>query len=340
MYLKFTKLAILLFFFLACTTVPKTVFSAKEPSKDSLALKPHIQRIKIATVVTENLDFSKELYREWLDHLVVDEGTVSVAMANSWGTLKMAGRPYAMLRSKSGDDVYLRLIEGNIPKNYQAMTTYGWNAIEIIVESPDAVYEKLIKSPFEHIGGPENLGGGLSTIRAVQFKGPSEEVFYFTTDTGDRSKSTLLTPRAPIDRPFIMVLAGDDVSAITNFYVTTFKAENAFFIKTPIPLIASAQNLPSTHEFSLGLLRLSAFSNSIEVDGYPPTAGPRPTLEGTLPAGVSITSFTITNLDLIDSKLFVSPPRRFSGIGYEGNRAVTIVGRAGELIELIEESEE
>ena len=338
MYLKNTTVVLTFFLFCCCTVVRKNTVSINESVKDSKAvLTPNIQRIKIATVVTRDVNATKKLYSNWLDYRIVEEGTISKAMANSWGTPRTEKKPFALLQPESGDDVYLRVIQGTVPENYKAMTTYGWNTIEIIVENPDAVYEKFIKSPFVHIGGPENLGNGLSSIRAVQFKGPSEEIFYFTTDTGDRSKSSLLTPRVPIDRPFIMVVAGADARAITDFYVATFNAKEAFFIETPISLIASAQNLSKDYKFPLGLVRLGAFSNSIEIDGYSENAKVRPTSEGELPPGVSITSFTVNNLNLIDSKLFIASPISHSGVGYDGNRTATIIGTAGELIELIEE---
>jgi len=326
--------------FLWCcyTVVSQDAFVRSNIHEDSIpVIVPNITRIKIATVVTKDLKSTKRLYSDWLTYEVVEEGTISDDIANSWGTPNMADKPYALLQPESGDDVYLRIIQGAVPENYKAMTTYGWNAIELIVENPDAVYSKLIKSPFVHIGGPENLGAGLSSIRAVQFKGPSEEVFYFTTDTGDRTKSTLLTPRAPIDRPFIMVVAGPDARAMTDFYTSTFNAVEALFIESPIDLIATAQNLPKGHKFQLGLVRLGAFSNAIEIDGYSKTAKLRSKTEGELPPGVSITSFTVNNLNLIDPNLFIAAPIRYSGLGYEGNRTATLIGLAGELIELIEE---
>jgi len=160
---------------------------------------PNLERIKIATVVTQDINVTKALYGEWLGYRIVEDGMIPKPLANSWGTPEMDGKPYALLQGESGDDVYLRVIQGTLPKGYKAMTTNGWNAIEMIVENPDAIYEKLIDSPFVNLGAPANLGAdGISTIRAVQFKGPSEEVFYFTTDTGDRSTSNLLTPRAAL----------------------------------------------------------------------------------------------------------------------------------------------
>jgi len=296
-----------------------------------------LKRIKIASVGSHDIGLTKKLYSQWLDYNIVEEGMIPNLLATSWGTPAMAGKPYALLQGKSGDDVYLRVIEVTAPKAHKAMTTFGWNAIEIIVENPDAIYEKLINSPFIHIGGPANLNGGKSSIRAVQFKGPSEEVFYFTTDTGDRSKSTLLTPRAEVDRPFIMVLAGPDAQALSDYYVSTFGALEAFSLKTPIDIVAKAQNRPPTHLYPLHLIRLGEFSNSIEIDGYPANSGSRTTAEGELPPGVSITTFAVSDLSLIDASLFVSTPITVSGAAYSNNRTATIIGPAGELIELIEE---
>jgi len=298
----------------------------------------NIQRIKIATVGTKDVGLTAALYSEWLNYKIVEEGVVSEELAISWGTPAVSGKPYALMQGESGDDVYLRAIQVTVPDNYSAMNSYGWNAIEIIVEDPDSIYEKLLKSPFEHVGGPANLGGN-SSIRAVQFKGLSEEVFYFTTETGDRSKSSLLTPRADIDRPFIMVVAGPDARELTDFYVSNFGAKEAFFIKTPINIVAAAQGMASDHLYTMGFVRLGEFSHSIEIDGYPETTGPRQTAEGELPPGVSITSFSVSNLDLIDPGLFVSVPVTPASTAYQGNRTATIVGPAGELIELIEEKQ-
>jgi len=301
--------------------------------------QPNIQRIAIATVAATNVDDTARLYEQWLRYDVVEKGVVSKVAADSWGTPNMLGKPFALLKGESGDDVYLRVIEIDWPDSeYKAMTTHGWNAIEIIVENPDQVYQKLLESEFQHIGGPASLGGDFASIRAVQFKGPSEEVFYFTTDTGDRKESSLLTPRVEIDRPFIMVLAGSDARQLTDFYVSAFGAEEAFYIETPINILSEAQGTQADHLYPMSFLRLAQFSNSIEIDGYPSTSGPRPTTNGQLPPGVSITTFSVSDLDDIDQSLFLSKPVRLNSIAYRGNRSVTIVGPAGELIELIEEN--
>jgi hypothetical protein len=303
-------------------------------------LRPVMDRIKIATVGARDVAGTAALYERYLDHVVVERGEVSAELAASWGAPAVAGRPYVLMQGRSGDDVFLRAIEVTAPEGYRAMTTWGWNAIEMIVEDPDAMYERLAESPFEHVGGPAFLGGGMSTIRAVQFVGPSQELFYFTTETGDRSRSTLLTPRADVDRPFIMVVAGPDARVLTDFYVQQLGTTEAFFMQSPVNVISRAQGLPPDHLFPLALVRLRAFSNSIEIDGYPPGTGPRPVAEGELPPGVSITSFTVPDLDALDPATFITPPVRPGGVAYGDNRVATIVGPAGELIELVEERDE
>ena len=307
------------------------------PSITAKEAGPNMERIKIATVGTRDVAQTAELYRRYLAYETVESGTVSEALAASWGAPAVAGRPYALMKGESGDDVYLRAIEVPVPDDYRAMTTWGWNAIEIIVEDPDAMYERLSDSPFTHVGGPAYLSGGTSSIRAVQFVDPSQALFYFTTETGDRSASTLLTPRVEVDRPFIMVVAGPDARVLSDFYVEQFGGIEAFYVESPIEIIAAAQGKPADHPYPLALVRLGAFSNSIEVDGYPPGTGPRPVPEGDLPPGVSITSFSVRDLDAVDASLFITPPSRPGGRAYGDNRTATIIGPAGELIELIEE---
>ncbi len=307
------------------------------PSVSAEESGPNMQRIKIATVGTRDVAQTAALYQRYLAYETVETGTVSEALAASWGAPAVAGRPYALMKGESGDDVFLRAIEVPVPEDYRAMTTWGWNAIEIIVEDPDAIYQRLSDSPFAHVGGPAFLGGGTSSIRAVQFVDPSQALFYFTTETGDRGASTLLTPRVAVDRPFIMVVAGPDARALTDFYVEQFGAIEAFYMEGPIGIIATAQGKPTDHPYPLALVRLGAFSNSIEVDGYPPGTGPRPTGEGELPPGVSITSFSVRDLDAVDASLFITAPTRPGGEAYGDNRTATLIGPAGELIELIEE---
>ena len=303
-----------------------SVTSAQEPTESLL------RRIKMATVSVPNIPQWTALYTEWLDYTVVEQGDVSVALAASWGAPGSAGQPYAVMAPASGTDVYIRAVEGDPVPGYRAMTTFGWNSIEIIIDDVDALYERLKASPFEIIGTPHSLGGGFASIHAMQVLGPGQEVLYLTCETGDRENSTLPIPGSFVDRPFIMILAGPDLDAMADFYVQKFGMMQIPNFSGSIAMIARAMGIPEDHVFPLGLLRGRERGNNIELDGYPDKATPRPRVNEQLPPGVAMTSFSVDDLDALDVD-FISAPARL----YGDKRAATFVGPAGELTELIED---
>jgi hypothetical protein len=308
-------------------TAPATPAAAPAP-----AVTPLLTRIKMATIGAPSVDEIAKLYGEWLDYKVVETGKVSEGMAKSWGAPKAAGKNFIVMNSVGTPDVYIRAVQTDAVSGYKAMTTLGWNSIEILVEDPDKVYAKLAKSPFKHIGGPKNLNPPFNSIRATQFIGPAEETLYFTAEQGDFAKSPLPPAKSFIDRPFIMVLAGTDADALVKFYMDTFLMRGGPPNPTTIDIIAKAQGLPADHQFKLGLVRAAEKGNNIEIDGYPATAKPRQRAEGQLPPGVAMTSFNVNSLDGLKVN-FIAPPAKL----YGEKRAATFIGPAGELTELIEE---
>ena len=293
-----------------------------------------LKRIKIATIGAPNVITIADWYSEWLDYEVSEQGTVDKALADSWGTAKSAGRPYIIMRSKGTEDVFIRAVEIDPVPQYRPLTTWGWNAIEITVEDVDRAYERVLNGPFEIIGTPETLGEN-SPLKAMQMIGPAGEVIYLTSNSGDRAKWNHPEPRSAIDRPFIMVVAGPNLSHLVNFYANKFSMKMKPLLNWPVDIIASAQSLPPDHIFQLAVLDLSERGNKIELDGYPRQhTGPRPHNPGQLPPGVAMVSFDVNNLDYIDVN-FISPP----GILYGSSRAATFIGPTGELTELIENTQ-
>ncbi len=294
--------------------------------------RPLLSRIKIATIGAPSLDAIERWYTTWLGYTVAERGTVDKALANSWGTPNTAGRSFINLQSAAKDDVYIRAVEVDPIPGYEAMTTWGWNAIEIIVDDVDALHEELRTSAFTHLAGPANLMGGTSSIRAAQYKGPAEEVIYLTCETGDRSTSTLPLPRGAVDRPFIMVLAGTDLDAMEKFYGDTFNMhEGKYRFTSTGGLISKMQGRPTDLVYNIGLVRCRERGNNIELDEYPADTKPRVPAEGQLPQGVAMTSFECDTLDDIDVTFITDPI-----IEYGGKRVATFIGPAGELTELIE----
>jgi len=297
----------------------------------SMENKPSLSRIKMATIGAPDIQDIEKWYTKWLNYRVTERANVSEKMADSWGCPNTAGKPFILMHSAGTNDVYIRAVEVEPIKNYQPMTTWGWNAIEIIVDNIDEIHEKMLRSDFKHIGGPENLMGGTSSIRAAQYIGPAKEVIYLTCETGDRSKSTLPIPKSSIDRPFIMILAGPDLNALETFYGDHFQMEKGLRFTGAVEIISTAQKLLPTTIYPLGLLRLRENGNNIELDEYPKSTKPRPNNDGELPPGIAMTTFNVDNLDKTEVQ-FISEPIR----EYEGKRSAVFIGPAGELTELIE----
>jgi hypothetical protein len=231
-----------------------------------------------------------------------------------------------------GGDDFIRAVEIDEVPDYRAMTSFGWNSIEIIIDDVYALNETLKKSPFPIIGEPHSLGGGFASIHAMQVVGPAQEILYLTCETGDREKSTLPLPGSFVDRPFIMILAGPDIDELENFYVEKFGMGAIPHFQSSIKMISQALGLPEDHVFELGLLRGRERGNNIELDTYPESAGHRARPDGQLPPGVAMTSFSVDDLDAIDVRFIADPIETYGGL-----RAATFVGPAGELTELIED---
>jgi catechol 2,3-dioxygenase-like lactoylglutathione lyase family enzyme len=287
----------------------------------------------MATIGATDLAPIEEWYTTWLGYRVVERGDISADLASSWGTPNMVGRAYILMQPESGVDVFIRAVETDGVTGYRPMTTFGWNSFEIIVDDVYALSEKLQRSPFEIIGGPESIVEG-STIHAVQVIGPSQEVLYLTQQT-DPMDTRLPDPGSFVGRPFIMVLSGPDVSAIEDFYGTHFAVTARPRTDFVIAIIARALGLAEDYLFPMGFLTLGAPGHFIELDGYPETASPRPRSDGQLPPGNTLVSFSVKQLDGLDLN-FISSPVRATSLAYGEQRSATFIGPAGELTELIE----
>ncbi len=279
----------------------------------------------------------EERYSRWLGYQVRERGVISAQLAASWGAPSHEGDSYLLMSSTAWPKIYIRAIEADTVEGYEPMTTWGWNAIEIIVDDPAQLRKRFDDGPFRVIGEPKALGGGYPTIVAFQIQGPDNEILYLTAETGDRDTSTLPKPGAEVGRVFIMVLAGPDIEAHLEWYGTKFDLQYPPAMQTTVSVVQNAQGLAAEEPIWLGIMRLTEHGNLIEFDGYSTEhSGPRLAPPGQLPPGIAMTSFAVANLDALDLE-FVSPPAIYPGKVYDGRRSATVIGPAGELLELIED---
>lgn len=299
---------------------------------------PRLSRFRMATMGAPDLDRLERCYVAWLGYRVRERGTVSANLAMSWGATGMAGRSYLILSSDGADDVHIRAVETDAIPGYRPLTSFGWNACEIIVDDVHALAARLRESPFEIIDGPNPLQF-MPSIEAMQLIGPAGECLYLTMEGGDRTTSILPSPRAAVDRPFILVVAGADFAGMHRWYVDRFDLRQRPIRDARVRIIQRAQGLDAEESFPLTTLGLAEHGFLIELDGYLTGPGriaaPRATAPGMLPMGNAMASFEIDDIARVED-IAIMPPVVRDDLGYDGGRSCTVVGPAGELIELIE----
>ena len=99
-------------------------------------------------------------------------------------------------------------------------------------------------------------------------------------------------------------------------------------------LYRAHKNQPADTTYPLAVATVSQ-EFLIELDEYPAAIEARPVEDGFLPAGTSMVSFEVTDLDAFDIA-WRATPKILHERPYDGRRTAVTVGPAGEWIELIE----
>ena len=123
--------------------------------------------IRRVTITATDLDAVEAAYTRYLEYRVTERGTVSTVEAAAWGMPAQENAATLTLQPAGGDDFEFRFVTGPASPDYVPLTTYGWNASEIMVQNVDAMAEAVADSPFEIVGEPRNLSF-RDDIRAKQ----------------------------------------------------------------------------------------------------------------------------------------------------------------------------
>lgn len=285
------------------------------------------------TILAPDVDAVSASYVDYLGYRISHRGEVTEDMAATWQTPGQVGSAYVVMGPESGEAQWIRLIQGDAVPGYKPMTTYGWHSLEICVADVDAIPPKLTGSPFEIIGPPRNLGMS-TTIRAMQVQGAAKEVLYLTQTNAGPDRDYLPNAKSFIDRIFIVVLGSPSFSKSRGFYEQHFDVEAGMSGETRIGVLNRAFGFDSETKHHIGTVKMAG-QCLIEIDDYPPQAGPRPTTPGCLPPGVSMCSFRVGSLDDVGIP-FISGPVMLAEPPYNGAQVAVVRGVAGELIELIQ----
>jgi len=274
--------------------------------------------IRRVTITAPDLQLIEKTYTEFLEYRVTSRYEVSEAEAAAWNAPAMAGAASINMQPAAGDDFEFRFVAGPAYPDYVPLTTYGWNASEIMVQSVDTMAERVADSPFEIVGEPRNLSFS-DDIRAMQLRGPANEIVYLTEFKNPVPGLSVPTARSAVDRTFIVILGGAAMDELQTFYNAVFGVPTAPVVESRVTMLSKALGVSIETLYPIAALALEGES-LIEADEMPAQVGPREAQEGYLPPGIAIVGF---NCDSIPA----------AAISLTNNLHI-MPGVTGELIEL------
>ncbi len=290
--------------------------------------------LKAATHVVANVTEASDCYAQWLDYRMVEQGHIPADLAAAWGCPASAGRAYAVIQPASGADVFLRLVEGDKVPGYTPIRTYGWAATEICVTDVEAVHARMQASPFTVIGPPKPLDG-FEMVIPMQVRGPDDEIVYLTQMPTNGAAQGLPVPQSLIDRPFIMVLACEDLRGSIGWTRDVLGLDVSDPVAIRYTMIEKSFALSPEARTEIVTANWPGQDLIIELDQYPQGATPRPRHDGALPPGVAIVSMLHPDPKRLAGHWFSQPVRR-DGPLYGGRMSGVLQTPDGALLEVLD----
>lgn len=283
--------------------------------------------------VVPDLDAALAAYRV-LGLQLVETATLSADLTHSWGAPASTGARYAALRPASGAPCWLRLVEQPAHPAFVPTTTYGWAAFELTVQDVFGWPDRLKGSAFEVVGPPRTITGMEPAFIPMQVLGPGREMLYLNEVLTDMPRIDLPRAHSPVDRAFIVILAAADRARAVAWYETALGLERGDEFTIPYTMINRAFGLGGDYQTTLTMVQAGRLP-VVEIDDYPAAATPRASHPGMLPPGNALVTLAVA--DLTDCRCdWIAEPATRDGALYEGRRAATTRGVAGELVELVE----
>lgn len=322
-------------------TAPASEWAMETAATGRNAGRKLLRDVRVITHCVADLELAVASWTEWLGYRIVARGELPAELCAAWQAPAAAGLPWCLLEPASGQPCFIRFIgtgsESISGGGYGPPATWGWNATELLVLDPDALALKLARSPFRILGGPGNLYPHEKAPRAMQVRGPSGELVYFTRILPGGSRYGMKGARSPVDRAFIVTCGGPSLDTMQDFY----GGELGLRVMDRMPflnaILADACGVSRQTIFPTSVARIPGRSHLVEMDEYPPHTQPRPVAPGHLPGGMAMVGFQVA--DLAEGALALrTDPVAIEIAPYLGRRVAAINGAAGEWIELIEDA--
>jgi hypothetical protein len=168
----------------------------------------------------------------------------------------------------------------------------------------------------------------------MQVLGRGREMLYFNEVASDTPSSDLPKAVSDVDHIFIVILATPDRPGTLRHLSERLRLDEGGSYTLNYTMINKAFGMPDGTQSTITMVQ-SGRLPIVEVDGYPEAATQRAAHAGMLPPGNAMVTLAVDRLDALGLD-FLAPPARRPGPLYGDRRAATLLGSAGELIELIE----
>lgn len=284
-------------------------------------------------IATPDLDAALDDYQGRLGLKLIARAPLSESVAASWGCPGAAGKAMATLQPASGAHCFLRLVEQAVPANFKPTTTFGWASYEITVQDVMNWPAKLDGTGFRIIGPPKEIPE-IPFFIAMQMLGRGEEMIYLNETLMSMPNTDLPPAHSPVDHIFIVILATPDRAKTVAWYRDRLQLDEADTFTLEYSMINQAFGLPAGTTSALTMIQKGKMP-IVEIDDYPPQATMRSKPDNALPPGNSLVTLGVNSLDALALE-WISPPAPRSDALYADRRAATVIGPAGELLELVE----
>lgn len=285
-----------------------------------MSSSPKLGPVALCTLVANDGLQAAQAYCDYMHQQITASTPLTKETACALGLESLEGNPSWVLANTQGRQ-WLHIIEAPEAPARDALTTYGWLAMEVLVDDVDQLAGTLESSPFELLRPPADLDVS-DKIRACQARGPAGEILYLTQVRGEAPPFELPQCEAPVDHLFIPVLSSPDRDSSLRDY-SAISESNGLSFETKITVINQARNFDLERRHPVATLQLAECA-LIEIDQIAETV----TSEATISTGVANIALYCSQPPEPESQALTSGP-------LAGYSAKSRKGSAGERFTLI-----
>ena len=215
---------------------------------------PRIGPVALCTLIAADGQAATDAYTRYMHQQVVAAGELDADTAGALGYPQLTGNRHWILANQQGRE-WLQILEYPQASPRDSLTSFGWLALEVLVEDVDRLASTLTSSPFELLRPPADLDVS-DKIRACQVRGPTGEILYLTQISGEVPPFELPSCSAPVDHLFIPVLSTPSRERSLTQYATISTTTGLNF-ETKISVVNQARGFDLDHRHPVATLQLA-----------------------------------------------------------------------------------